>query len=65
MSNYRSLTTELANGDTVTMVNNDKDGREITAVWITNGMVHWEDNGAGTVHVGTPLEFHEWMVLHS
>jgi hypothetical protein len=41
------------------------DGEELTAVWVVAGDVYWEDPGAGTVHVGTPLEFHEWMVLHT
>lgn len=41
------------------------DGEEITTVWCAGGYVCWEDSGAGTVHTGTPLEFHEWMVLHT
>jgi hypothetical protein len=41
------------------------DGAELTEVWVNDGDVYWDDPGAGTVHVGTPLEFHEWMVLHT
>ena len=57
--------THLASGVPVTEIRTDDGGGELTAVWVIDGDVYWEDSGAGTVHVGTPLEFHEWMVLHT
>lgn len=64
MSQYKTRKTQLAGGEAVTEINT-ADGEEITAVWVIDGLVYWEDAGAGTVHTGTPLEFHEWMILHT
>ena len=64
MSAYLTRKTHLASGVPVTEIHKNGEG-ELTAVWVIDGDVYWDDSGAGTVHVGTPLEFHEWMVLHT
>jgi hypothetical protein len=62
MSAYKTRKTYLASGATVTEIDKP-DGSELTGVWVIAGLVYWEDPDAGTVQQGTPLEFHEWMVL--
>lgn len=64
MSAFKTRTVTKADGIPVTEIETP-DGSELTGVWIQGGHVYWEDPGACTVQVGTPLEFHEWMVLHT
>lgn len=64
MSAYQTQATTSAYGVPVTEIATP-DGAELTSAWVAGGWVCWDDPGAGTVHLGTPLEFHEWMVLHT